>query len=50
MQTSLKRRKEEKIMSSTYKKPRSAVNGQFVTWEEAKKHPKTTVVETMKKK
>ena len=35
---------------STVKKARSAVTGQFVTIDYAKKHPKTTVIETRKYK
>ncbi len=34
----------------TTKVPRSAVTGQFITMTAAKKHPKTTVVETVTKK
>ena len=37
-------------MAKQNKKHRSAITGQYITEEEAKKHPKTTVSETDKKK
>lgn len=37
-------------MAKTVKIPRSAVTGKFVTQKYAEKHPKTTVVQTVKKK
>ncbi len=33
---------------ATQKAARSAITGQYVTLEYAKKHPKTTVIETVK--
>lgn len=33
---------------NTVQRSRSAIDGKFVTAEEAKKHPKTTVTETVK--
>jgi len=35
-------------MAANSKAARSAITGQYVTLEYAKKHPKTTVVETVK--
>lgn len=44
------RKEEKKMANNTYKVARSAKDGQFVSMDYAKKHPSTTVVETMKKK
>lgn len=44
------RKEDIKIANNTYKVARSAKDGQFVSMDYAKKHPSTTVVETMKKK
>ena len=35
-------------MANNQKAARSAITGQYLTLEYAKKHPKTTVVETVK--
>lgn len=37
-------------MAKQEKKYRSAITGQYISEEEAKKHPKTTVTETPKKR
>lgn len=44
------RKEDNKMANNTYKVARSAKDGQFVSMDYAKKHPSTTVVETMKKK
>ena len=38
------------MAKKTHKAARNAINGRFVKMSYAKKHPKTTVVETIKKK
>jgi hypothetical protein len=48
--TSPQGRKEVKMGKNTVKRHRSAVTGKYVSDEYAKKHPKTTVTETDKKK
>jgi len=40
----------KKAPASSGKRGRSAINGEFVPQKEVKKHPKTTVNETVKKK
>ncbi len=38
----------QEVLQMANKSARSAITGQFVTLEYAKKHPKTTVIETVK--